>query len=181
MPNEIWKDVVGYEGLYQVSNLGRVKRNRHIKSTSLDRGGYVTVSLCKKSNQKTLKMHRLVALSFIPNPLRKKTVNHIDGNKKNNCVDNLEWSTYSENHKHAYKLGLKKVTDAQRKSASETGKRTCEMNRKKKAVVCFNEIERYIFASAHDGARFVNGSASAIIKCCKGTQQTHKGFSWRYE
>lgn len=177
---EKWLDVVGYEGLYQVSDLGRIKRDGHIKATYIDKGGYITVSLSKKSKQKTLKVHRLVALAFIPNPDGKITVNHIDGNKHNNSVKNLEWSTHSENHKHAYRLGLKIVTDAQRQSASRTGKRTCELNRRKKAVIGKNETESYSFPSAHDGARFVKGHACAIIRCCKGKQKTHKGLEWRY-
>lgn len=180
MGQEKWLDVVGYEGLYQVSDHGRVRRNGHIKAVSVDHGGYVTVSLSRKSKQQTLKVHRLVALAFIPNPEHKKTVNHIDGNKQNNSINNLEWATHGENHKHAYRTGLKKVSELQRQRASETGKRTCELNRPRKVVVCRNASKSYEFVSAHEGARFVKGSATAIVKCCKGKQRTHKGYEWWY-
>lgn len=112
--NEIWKDVVGYENRYMVSNLGRVKRlpngkgsnlKELIKSTNRrSKDGYVMITL--PNGEKPL--HRLVAEAFIPNPYNKETVNHIDGNKLNNCVTNLEWATRHEQLQHAYKLGLKK-------------------------------------------------------------------------
>lgn len=115
---EIWKDIRGYEGKYQVSNLGRVKSlprtfirkdNRRyvvkecILSNGLASAGYYTVNL----ESKTHTVHRLVAETFIDNNLNKKCVNHIDGDKKNNNIKNLEWVSYSENNKHAYDSGLK--------------------------------------------------------------------------
>lgn len=107
---EIWKDIVGYEGLYQVSNMGRVrslKRNIILKPTSDMNGkGYYFVNL-KRGNPK--KIHRLVAKAFIPNPDNKPEVNHIDGNTKNNKIDNLEWCTHQENCVHyTYCLGQHK-------------------------------------------------------------------------
>ena len=120
---EIWKDIKGYEGLYQISNIGRVKSlDRIVKSrydsTSLfkerlltpqrDTRGYKHVSLRKEGKSKHKRVHRLIALAFIPNPENKPEVNHIDGNKMNNGIDNLEWSTHSENIQHAYQTGLNK-------------------------------------------------------------------------
>lgn len=102
MIEEIWKDIEGYEGIYQVSNLGRVKRvttGRILKSYK-DRGGYLRVDLCKSGKRKNHKIHRLVAQAFIPNPDNKLQVNHIDENKTNNSVDNLEWVTAKENCNH---------------------------------------------------------------------------------
>lgn len=105
MEKEIWKDVVGYEGLYQVSNLGYVKRkNRILKHTY--REHYKAVILCKNGKTKTFQVHRLVALAFIPNTNNLPQINHIDGNKLNNKVSNLEWVTPSENRKHGIRLGL---------------------------------------------------------------------------
>lgn len=118
---EVWKDVVGYEGLYQVSNLGRVKSverykdnngtkqlvKEKIKATRKDKQGYLLLDLYKNNKSKTVRVHRLVAQAFIPNPQNKETVNHIDGNKENNTVENLEWATQKEQNEHIYRTGLK--------------------------------------------------------------------------
>lgn len=114
---EIWKDIEGYEGFYQISNLGRVKslggwcgtakRKEKIRSTSLTHDGYVKVRLIHQGKDKTMRVHRLVAEAFIANPKNKDTVNHIDGNKQNNMVSNLEWVDRTEQMIHAYGLGLK--------------------------------------------------------------------------
>ena len=109
---EAWVDIKDYEGLYQISNLGRVKslkRNtahERILIPRVGRDGYLYVGLCKNGITKTKKIHRLVAENFIENPENKKEVNHIDGNKLNNYIFNLEWCNRSYNLKHAYKLGL---------------------------------------------------------------------------
>jgi hypothetical protein len=103
---EIWKDINGFDGLYQISNFGNVKsinfnntKTEKLMKLSIDRYGYNYVSFTKFN--KKLKVHRLVALTFIPNPENKITVNHIDENKLNNHVDNLEWYTVSEQNKHS--------------------------------------------------------------------------------
>ena len=125
MKNKIWKDIPDYEGLYQVSNFGEVKslpkiRNvfssnyiakERILKPALNDSGYKIVVLTKNKKSKSLRVHRLVALAFIPNLENKPQVNHKDGNKLNNHIDNLEWCTNSENEIHAYKLGLKKIND----------------------------------------------------------------------
>jgi hypothetical protein len=99
--NEIWKDIIGYEGFYKVSNLGRIQRNNKsiIKPEKTNRG-YLRVILSKNSNIKKKSVHRLVAMGFIPNPENKPQVNHIDSDKENNNKNNLEWCTGSENMKH---------------------------------------------------------------------------------
>lgn len=104
---EIWKDIKGYEGLYQISNLGRVKclpkiiRNRKykeiIKSPSLAGKGYYRLILCNNGKNKAFYIHRLVAQAFIPNPNNLPQVNHKDENILNNCVDNLEWCNNKQN------------------------------------------------------------------------------------
>jgi hypothetical protein len=106
---EIWKDIPTYEGLYQISNLGKVKSvKRNIIMRPRIVGQYYMIKLSRYGVNKNNLLHRLLAITFIANPEGKETVNHIDGNKLNNSICNLEWSTYSEQNKHAIKLGLKK-------------------------------------------------------------------------
>lgn len=107
---EIWKDIKGYEGLYQISNLGRVKslsrmmKKRKcvelIKVPSITNGGYYRLPLCKYGKIKYYHIHRLVAEAFIPNLENKPTVDHIDRNRLNNNVCNLRWATYKEQNKN---------------------------------------------------------------------------------
>ena len=117
---EIWKDIKGFEGLYQISNYGRVKSLERIivKKNNLMQfipqniriniliKGYYRVVFCKKGIKINMPVHRLVSMEFIPNPENKPFVNHKDGNKLNNCVENLEWCTSSENTIHAYNNNL---------------------------------------------------------------------------
>jgi hypothetical protein len=119
---EVWKDIKGYKGFYQVSNLGRVRSlkkeftfknggvrvfNEIILKPDISKLGYESVRLSKKSKVKAYKIHRLVAVHFIENFENKLEVNHIDGIKSNNTLDNLEWVTSSENKNHAFKIGLR--------------------------------------------------------------------------
>ena len=117
----MYKNVIGYEGVYQVSECGDVKRigKDKILKPQLSKG-YFKLELCKNSMRKNHNIHRLVALAFIPNPLNKEQVNHIDGNKLNNNVSNLEWATAKENMKHAWNNGLMKPSERQRQAASKT-------------------------------------------------------------
>lgn len=98
---EIWKDINGYEGLYKVSNLGKVINSQgRIKSTYVNNKGYCCLSLYKDSKEKHFTLHRLVAETFIPNPNGLEQINHLDGNKLNNRVSNLEWCNQGENYRH---------------------------------------------------------------------------------
>ena len=119
--NENWKDVVGFEGRYMISNLGNVKSivtnhgkptdkqvTKRVRSKTCD---YHYVQFWRKDKPTHKAIHRLVAEAFIPNPENKPIVNHLDGNKHNNAVNNLEWATHSENHKHAFATGLRSVED----------------------------------------------------------------------
>jgi len=117
---EIWKNIEGYEEIYRVSNFGKVKslkrisvsqgyqrliKERILKSV-FDGSGYLEVVLCKDKNQKTFLIHRLVAKAFIPNPKNKPQVNHIDKDKANNNVNNLNWMTPKENVNHVGVAGI---------------------------------------------------------------------------
>ena len=109
---EIFKTIIGYDGLYQVTSSGRIfsLRNNKFLILSPDSKGYLRVQLFNHG-KRTYKVHRLVAQTFIPNPENKPQVNHIDGNKKNNCVANLEWCTNQENQTHAWKNGLHHIKE----------------------------------------------------------------------
>lgn len=120
--NEMWKDVTGYEGIYQVSNTGRIKKlyrewvgstggkrftNEKILPPHFSKFGYNHHIFIKEGKPKDLRVCRLVAIAFVPNPDNKPFVNHIDGNKANDSASNLEWNTRSENDRHAFANGLR--------------------------------------------------------------------------
>lgn len=122
--SETWKDITEYEGVYQISNLGRVKslsrykngiHGKHMTKEKIlkrliNKGGYSYIVLNYKKNRKHMLVHRLVVCEFLENKFNKKYVNHKDGNKINNDIKNLEWVTASENSSHAFRLGLRKPT-----------------------------------------------------------------------
>ena len=107
---EIWKDIPNYENLYQISNLGRVrslhnryKGKQYLKACPNSKG-YLLVSLCKNHTQRAFNIHRLVAEAFIPNPNNLPCINHIDENKLNNAVSNLEWCSYQYNNVYGHRI-----------------------------------------------------------------------------
>jgi hypothetical protein len=123
---EVWKDIKGYEGLYEISNLGRIKsmwrkkesqllfgfyQNGRIITTHTHKNKSIIVSLRKDSKHKRHYLHRLLAIAFIPNPHNKPCINHLDGNRSNNEMDNIEWCTYKENSEHAYNNNLTSRND----------------------------------------------------------------------
>lgn len=126
MELEVWKDCKGFEGYYEISSKGRVRRKKGktlykdgrvayfsqtILKQSNNKKGYPRVYLSMKSKKYTKTVHRLVAITFVPNPENKATVNHKDMNKENNCYTNLEWMTNKENMRHAFKNGAFKERD----------------------------------------------------------------------
>ena len=122
---EKWKDIQGFEGLYQVSNLGNIRSLKYYRTNIVRNikgnlsNNYLMVSLCKNKIKKNLLIHRIVGITFIKNPDNKCDINHKNGIKTDNRLENLEWNTRSENVKHAYKNNLAKSTEYSRKIAKE--------------------------------------------------------------
>lgn len=177
--NESWKDVEGYEGLYQVSNCGRVKsleRMRLVKSGCFgkvkekilkhgkNKSGYLQVLLWKDGKQKSHRVQRLVANAFIPNPENKPEVNHKDENKENNCVWNLEWC----DRKYNCNYGARN----EKMLKSRNGKNAL------KKVLCVETNK--VYPSAHEAERQTGIFNQSIIKCCKGKYKSTNGYHWQY-
>lgn len=183
---EIWKDIEEYEGYYQVSNLGNVKRlggivmmkdgrtktvKEMVLKQSLAGRGYPFVGLCKNGEVKDKNIHRLVAEAFIPNPKNLPQVNHKDEDKTNNCVDNLEWCTalynLTFNNRHI-KAGLK-----------ERGKQP----HNNKQVIQYTINGEYVakYNSVIECARAIGCCETAIRSVIYGKQKTCKGYIFKYE
>ena len=178
--SEIWRDIQGYEGLYQVSSEGRVKSLKYGKERILkpraDRYGYMYVILCMDGQRKYHLVHRLVANEFLDNPDGLPQVNHKDECKTNNTVENLEWCTHEYNNN--YGTHNQRVAEA-----NINGKLSIPVDMLTKE----GELIR-TFPSSHEAERWlrINGFPkavqAAIIQCCKGNPKyTHAyGFKWRY-
>lgn len=182
---EIWKNIKGYEGLYQVSNLGRVKsldrymNNKHgtktlkkgriLINSLVKRTGYLRVSLSKNGKFISKSIHQLVATAFIPNPNYYDQINHKDENKANNCINNLEWcdSKYNNNYgNHSLKISL-----------------TRKKNQKGSKKVYQYDLDNNfikVWDSTREVARIFNINNCAISRCCRGKQKTSCGFVWKY-
>ena len=158
---EIWKDIKDYEGLYQVSNLGRVKRIKnkiHILKTIDDGKGYKKARLCKNGILKSYRIHRLVAEAFIPNPFNYSEVNHKDFNRSNNLINNLEWCNKEYNMKHSVKA-----------------------NRfHNKPVICENNNLITIFNSINEASFKTGINRNNIGRCCNSKRKTAGGYKWRF-
>lgn len=182
--NELWLPIVEFEEYYEVSNLGRVRSlfrtvtHPHSgKKTiparelgqSINRGGYVQVVLSKDGKSKPYRVHRLVLSAFVE-PAPDKDANHKDGDRTNNTLDNLEWVTRSENHKHAYRE-LGRTPPAKGKFGAA--------HHNALAVIGLNERTGDIvkFASLMDAHR-AGFQSSQISMCLRGKRATHKGFKW---
>lgn len=177
---EIWKDIKNYEGLYQVSNLGNVKSlhryEKLLKPYINEHNGYVYVILYKNKKNKCCRVHRLVAQTFISNYENKPYVNHIDGNKQNNCVSNLEWCTAKENTQHAFKNGLIKIPKGK---DNHMYKKYGDKHWNSKKVI--NIDTGKIYNSFGEIARELNIiNASNIVANCKGKKLSAYGYHWKY-
>lgn len=175
---EEWRDIEGYEGLYMISNTGKVKSleravwtGRGCYHTLPERilkadkwgGGYYQVTLFKDGKRNRYKVHRLVAQAFIPNPDNLPCINHKDENKKNNCVQNLEWCTYKYNSNYG--------TNIERR-----------VSKRRKAVIGTNIATGNIlkFPSAPEAERQMGIAASSICRCCNGKVKSAGGYVWHY-
>lgn len=160
-----WRILKEFNGKYEISNFGEIRniKTKRILKTSnrVNNMGYSRVRLAGKEYL----VHRLVAQSFINNPENKQQVNHIDGNKQNNKVDNLEWCTNGENQKHAYINNLQ--TRKARKSIE-----VCQLDTEGNVIKKWKSIGK-----AH---KEMNIAYSSIVNCCKGIYKTGGGYIWRY-
>ena len=168
-----------YELLYEISNLGNVrniKTGRILKSNFIGKG-YLAVQLCKNGFKKSLQIHRLVAAAFIPNLENKDQVNHIDGNKTNNNVENLEWVSCSENIKHAYEV-LKRPSSVPKKNNMEKGSKRIQnpILQLDKQLNVLNEYQNAKIAST-----ILSIDYSSIMKCLIGRLKSAGNFIWKYK
>lgn len=167
---EIWKDIEGYEDLYQVSNMGRVRSlRRNIILRQGIRNGYERVVLSTNNIPKKYSVHRLVAHAFIPNPDNLPQVNHKDENRTNNCADNLEWCTQEYNINYGTgnkKRGLSNTNGKCSKHVLQYTKDGCFIKEWKSTM----DIERNL---GFDNAN--------ISKCCRGKQAYGYSYIWKYK
>lgn len=179
-----WKDIVGYENEYQINQFGEIrtlkdspklKKYDVLKPQISKSNGYVYQMLYKNGKEKLLRVHRLVAMAFLPNPNNLPQVNHKDGNKQNNSVDNLEWCEQSDNMKHAYKNGLQIPSENQRKAIINTNK----LKQKKVCQIKDGEIIN-TFSGISEASRQTKISISCISRCCNLKRKSTNGYEWRF-
>lgn len=171
---EIWKDIKGYEGLYQVSNIGRVRSSNGIIKPRIS-GCYPRIKLYNKGACEHVFVHRLVAEAFIPNPENKSQVNHKDGNKLNNIVSNLEWVTPSENAIHAHRvLGHKTCNPCLGKFGKEHWNSKLVLQIKDGKIIAE-------FYGCMEAQRKTKIHHSGIGMVCCGRRQSAGGYQWKYK
>ena len=183
LPNEIWKPVKGYEGLYEVSNMGRVKSliiRAYKKPHILKQGTVCGYKQVRFINGKQFKVHRLVAEAFVPNPLRKPHVGHKDESRTNNKAENLEWVTPKENSNMP--LHIKRITSKQTGKLSHLYGRKGFLHYESIPIIMYDAKYRVlaIFGSSHEAYRVTGISAAHITTCCKGRSNSAKGYKFRY-
>ena len=166
---EVWKEVYGFDVLYEVSNLGRIRtkfaegggyRAEYRILTPTDNGnGYLRFNWSLKGRPKTVYLHRLVAEAFVKNPFGYNEVNHLDENKKNNAAENLEWTTHKLNCQHG--------TRNERVAAKTS-----------KAVICVEN--GIVYRSIREAAKELDVAITAISNCLNGRSKTCRGYHWKY-
>lgn len=177
--DEIWRDIKGYEGLYQVSSLGKVKslfRYKKVLKPLKVGAGYFQVQLCRRKKAKAYLIHRLVANHFIDNTENKLHVNHIDGDKANNSVHNLEWTTPSENEKHSYQVLRKRPNKSRSGKYGKECYNAIAVNQLSISGEIINTYESSGMAERVSGIR--HGNIWAVLK---GRRHTAGGFKWEYK
>ena len=185
LENEIWKNIPGYEGRYKASNKGRIKSlifpDERIVKPFRDRNGYNRVALSKYNDcgilkQRLFSIHRVVLLTFNPNENAQfLEINHIDGNKSNNCIENLEWCTRSENMKHAFENGLIK---------NNTGPNSylfCQFDKKGNLIRKWKSVQDCAFFLSYQGYGDEQVIASNIWACLNNRFKSCCGFLFGYE
>lgn len=170
---EVWKEIDDNSN-YLVSNTGRIRRRNRKKDhcVRLDTNDYLCTDLYQHGERSTRRVHRLVAEAFIPNPDNKPEVNHRDGCKTNNHVDNLEWVTKKENCRHAWDNGL--VTP----SRSMLGRSNPNAGRKGKPFKIVETGE--VFNTLKECEEKIDGDNRHINDCLRGRQKTHRGYHFEY-
>ena len=163
---EEWKDIKGYEGLYQVSNKGRIRNTKNyiLKPQISGKSPYQMISLFKDNKSKRFTIHRLVATHFIPNPRHLPIINHKDENKLNNNTENLEWCDYKYNLEYG--------------NAKEKMIKKNQNHTRNKAVQCIETKE--IYKSTREAERQTGIFHSEITKVCKGKRKSVHGLHWKY-
>lgn len=180
---EEWHDIVGYEQLYQVSNLGNVKRvcgfrcnKEHFIKQIKEKGGYLRVQLCRDGIKVKKLVHRLVASAFIKNEENKQQIDHIDGNPSNNNANNLRWCTTKENQSNLITRARKR--DSKRGKLNPMFGVTGSKNKCSIPVICVETGE--LFWGAHEAERKTGANNAKILAVCRGVRKTTGGFTWKY-
>lgn len=170
----LWKSIIGFEN-YQISDTGIIKSTDKLLKFGNNGKGYLFVCLSKNGKTTRFYVHRLVASHFILNPENKKTVNHKDGNKSNNCVSNLEWCSQKENLLHAIKTGLRKSTIQSRykQSVSKMGK----LNPNHRKVICVET--GIVFDTVKKASKSLGFGKTAVSNALK-SGGTSGGFHFKY-
>lgn len=180
---EIWKDITGYNGKYRISNLGNVMSKNYLntgadKLLSLKKhhSGYLLVRLCAGSRklQTNRTVHSLVAEAFLQNPHNKPCVNHIDGNKENNRLDNLEWVTYKENDQHAIRTGLRNPHINNHPKGKDV------VNSRKICQYSLSGEYLHTWDCISEAARFYHLNPCVITNNAAGRTKTCHGYIWKY-